>query len=191
GGGVASAATDCLGWPTRRIRYTSDGVIHLEGCGQTFVLSDIPAAGIGADKLEQVDPANKIWLLKVKLKVEEGATLHVAGGASGDAGWLRLRSDSAGGIWLRADNGNLIFQDTKVTSWNPAIGAPDSDTTVAATGSGGRSYIAVRSVLTKGRSTAAPTACDVDGGSQEPYEARMSVVNSEIGYLGYDAAESY
>ncbi|HJZ46368.1 MAG TPA: right-handed parallel beta-helix repeat-containing protein [Roseiflexaceae bacterium] len=189
--GLATAATDCLGWPTRRIRYTSDGVIHLEGCGQTFVLSDIPAAGIGADKLEQVDPANKIWLLKVKLKVEEGATLHVAGGASGDAGWLRLRSDSAGGIWLRADNGNLIFQDTKVTSWNPAIGAPDSDTTVAANGSGGRSYIAVRSVLTKGRSTAAPTACDVDGGSQEPYEARMSVVNSEIGYLGYDAAESY
>src|SRR5262245_31016004 len=60
--GLATAATDCLGWPTRRIRYTSDGVIHLEGCGQTFVLSDIPAAGIGADKLEQVDPANKIWL---------------------------------------------------------------------------------------------------------------------------------
>jgi len=187
----AAAATDCLGWPTRRIRYTSDDVIHLEGCGQTFTLGDIPAAGIGADKLELADPANKIWLLKVNLKVEEGATLRVAGGPSGDASWLRLRSDSSGGIWLRAENGNLLFQDTKVTSWDPVTNAPDTDPTVADDGSGGRAYIAARSVLTKGRPTAAPTACDIGGGSQEPYEARMSVVNAEIGYLGYDAAESY
>src|SRR5215204_5902957 len=54
GARVAAAATDCFGFPTRRIRYTSDGVIHLEGCGQIFTLSDIPAAGIGADKLELV-----------------------------------------------------------------------------------------------------------------------------------------
>ncbi len=105
----AAAATDCLGWPTRRIRYTSDDVIHLEGCG----------------------------------------------------------------------------------SWDPVTNAPDTDPTVADDGSGGRAYIAARSVLTKGRPTAAPTACDIGGGSQEPYEARMSVVNAEIGYLGYDAAESY
>src|SRR5258706_12928252 len=35
-GARVSAAVDCLGLPTRRIRYTSDGVIHLEGCGQIF-----------------------------------------------------------------------------------------------------------------------------------------------------------
>jgi parallel beta-helix repeat protein len=186
-----AAASDCLGWPSRRIRYTTDGVLHLEGCGQTFTLSDIAAAGVGTDKLELVDPANKLWLLKVKLKVEEGATLRVTGGAGGDASWLRLRSDSASAIWLRAENGNLLFQDTKVTSWDPARGAPDTDLAVAADGSGGRAYIAARSVLTKGRPTSAPTACDINGGSQEPYEARMSVVNSEMSYLGYDAAESY
>src|SRR5215217_5452544 len=28
GARVAAAATDCFGFPTRRIRYTSDGVIH-------------------------------------------------------------------------------------------------------------------------------------------------------------------
>jgi parallel beta-helix repeat protein len=151
----------------------------------------VAAAGIGADKLELVDPANKIWFLKVKLKVEEGATLNVVGGASGDANWLRLRSDSASGIWLRAENGNLLFQNTKVTSWDPAQNGPDTDVTVAPDGSGGRSYIAARSVLTKGRPTAPPTACSVNGGSQEPYEGRMSVVSSEISYLGYNAAESY
>ena len=185
------AATDCLGLPTRRIRVTSDGVLHLEGCGQIFTLSDLPAAGIGADMLELVDPANKIWFLKIKLKVEEGATLRVIGGAAGDASWLRLRSDSASGIWLRAENGNLLFQDTKVTSWDAARAAPDTDLAVAPNGTGGRSYIATRSVLTKGRPTAAPTACDVGGGAQDAYEGRMSVVNSEIAYLGYDAAESY
>ncbi|HET9221674.1 MAG TPA: right-handed parallel beta-helix repeat-containing protein, partial [Roseiflexaceae bacterium] len=187
----AHIAADCLGWPARRVRYTSDGVLHLEGCGQIFTLSDMLAAGVGADKLELVDPAGKVWLLKVKLKVEEGATLRVIGGAGGDANWLRLRSDTASAIWLRAENGNLLFQDTKISSWDPARGAPDTDLTVAPDGSGGRAYIAARSVLTKGRPTNTPTACDINGGSQDPYESRMEVVNSEISYLGYDAAESY
>src|SRR5262249_28659623 len=103
---IAAAPTDCLGWPTRRIRYTSDGVIHLEGCGQTFKLSDVAAApAIDASKLELVDPGSKTWFLKVNLKVEEGATLKVVGGSNGDANWLRLRSDSASGVWLRAENG--------------------------------------------------------------------------------------
>src|SRR5581483_6631505 len=187
----SAGASACLGAPARTVRYTSDGVIHLEGCGQSFRLSDIPAAGIGADKLELVDPANKVWLLKVKLKVEEGATLVVAGGTGGDANWLRLLSTPAMGIWLRADNGDLRFQNTKVTSWDPARNAPDTDPSVAADGSGGRSYIAARSVLTKGRPTAPPTACGVGGGSQEPYEGRMDIANSELSYLGYYAGESY
>jgi len=188
---VVAAATTCLGAPAWAIRYTSDGVIHLEGCGQSFRLSDIAASGIGPDKLELVDAANKIWLLKVKLKVEEGATLTIAGGANGDANWLRLLSSASLGIWLRTDNGNLLFQNTKVTSWDPASNGPDTDTTVAADGTGGRSYIAARSLLTKGRPTAPPTACSVNGGSQEPYEGRMDVDHSEIDYLGYYASESY
>jgi parallel beta-helix repeat protein len=180
-----------LGAPARTVRYTSDGVIHLEGCGQSFRLPDIAAAGIGADKLELVDPANKVWLLKVKLKVEEGATLVVAGGTGGDANWLRLLSTPAMGIWLRADNGNLRFQNTKITSWDPARNAPDTDPSVASDGSGGRSYVAARSVLMKGRPTTPPTACGVNGGSQEPYEGRMDIANSELSYLGYYAGESY
>jgi parallel beta-helix repeat protein len=174
------------------VRYTSDGVIHLEGCGQTFTLSQVAADGdAGPDRLQLVDSANKIWLLKVKLKVEEGATLKVVGGTNGDANWLRLRSDASSAVWLRAENGNLLFQNTKVTSWDTAKNAVDTDTSVAADGSGGRAYIATRSVLTKGRPTAAPTACSVAGGSQEPYEARMDVLGSQISYLGYNAAESY
>ena len=131
-----AAPTDCLGSPTRQLRYTSDGVIHLAGCGQTFTLTDVAAAPVvGAGRLELVDPANKIWLLKTNLKVEEGATLRVVGGAAGDANWLRLRSDPAGGLWLRGENGNLLFQDTRVTSWDTAAGTFDTDVTVGSNGS--------------------------------------------------------
>src|SRR5262245_20047477 len=42
--GAEAAPTDCLGSPTRQIRYTSDGVIHLAGCGQSFTLSEVAAA---------------------------------------------------------------------------------------------------------------------------------------------------
>jgi mannuronan 5-epimerase len=190
--GAAASPNACLGAPARQIRYTSDGVIHLEGCGQTFTLSQVAVSpAVGAARLELVDPANKIWLLKVKLKVEEGATLRLIGGAGGDVNWLRLRSDTSSGIWLRAENGNLILRDTKVTSWDTARNAVDTDTGVAPDGTGGRSYIASRSVLTKGRPTAPPTTCALNGGTQEPYEARMDVVNSQVAYLGYNASESY
>lgn len=189
---VAAAPAECLGSATRQIRYTSDGVIHLAGCGQTFRLSDIAAApGMSPDRLQLVDPAAKIWLLKANLKVEEGARLNVVGGQGGDAGWLRLRSDRAGAVWLRAENGSLRFEKTKVTSWDTAANAPDADPSVAPDGTGGRAYVAARSVLTKGRATAAPTGCAVNGGSQEPYEGRMDVVDSEMSYLGYYAGESY
>lgn len=189
---TAGSPTDCLGATTRTVRYTSDGVIHVAGCGQTFTLSDVDAAPVVDDsKLHLIDAANKIWLLKVKLKVEEGATLKIIGGAAGDANWLRLRSDASSGIWLKTENGTLLFQNTKVTSWDTNKNAVDSDYSVAADGSGGRSYIAARSIWTEGRPTAAPTPCDVNGGTQEPYEARMTIIDAEFGYLGYNAAESY
>src|SRR5690349_6781578 len=69
---AATAPTDCLGAPARQIRYTSDGVIHLEGCGQLFTLTQVAAdSHVGPSRLQLVDAANKIWLLKTKLKIEE------------------------------------------------------------------------------------------------------------------------
>ncbi len=186
----AAAATDCLGWPSRRVRYTSDGVLHLEGCGQTFTLTQVAEMIGDPGKLELVDAGRKIWFLKVNLKVEEGATLNLIGDG-GDVNWLRLRSDSTGAIWLRAENSTLVFENTRVTSWDASANTYDTDYEVTPDGSGGRAYIAARSVLTRNRQTAAPTSCSVNGGTREPYEARMSVINSEIAYLGYNAAESY
>jgi len=183
----SAAPGDCLGNPNRNVRYTSDGVIHVEGCGQTFTLTDVAASSrVTTDMLELVDEENKIWLLKVKMKVKEGATLNVIGGSSGDANWLRLRSDDNSGVWLRTINGNLRFEDTKVTSWDPDRNDYDRDHLTQ-----GRSYLSARSQWTDGRQTAPPTACNVNGGTQEPYEARLDIINSEISYLGYYAAEAY
>ena len=183
----AAAAGTCLGSAIRQITYTSDGVIHLKGCDQVFTLTDVASASVvGPGKLELVDPINKIWYLKVNLLVEEGATLRIVGGPSGDANWLRLRSDSTGHVWLRTANGNLLLQDTKVTSWNASTNTYDTDYTTM-----GRAYIAARSIWTQGRETTPPTPCSVNGGSQEYYEARLDIINSELAYLGYSGSEAY
>jgi len=79
---AAAAPGDCLGSPIRDITFTSDSVIHLKGCNETFTLSEVAAApAVGPSRLELVDAVNKVWFLKVNLKVEEGATLNVVGGA--------------------------------------------------------------------------------------------------------------
>jgi hypothetical protein len=105
----AQAVSGCVGWTsgtntytTRRMQYTSDGVLHLIGCGEVFSLTDI-LTGVRnntivgtepADAVQLVDPAAKIWMLNVRLNVEEGATLNLIGGA-GDVNWLRLKSGAA------------------------------------------------------------------------------------------------
>ncbi len=216
---AAASATDCLGYKgggaNRFVEYTSDGVIHVAGCGQTWTLSEVYAALPlrVTNKYESKDTlltqvAPKEWLLRRSLQVEEGATLVIRGGAAGDVSWLKLRSvDTAataeepfGGVFLRAKNSTLRIEDTKVTSWNDATQSVDTtysvdDPNTSAYEGNGRSYISARSLIesTDGsiRPLAPPTACEVNGGSREPYEGQMDVINSEIGYLGYKFAESW
>lgn len=208
----AQAAPGCVGWTsggvtytTRRMQYTSDGTLHLVGCGETFTLTDI-LTGIQnntivgsepLDAIQLVDPAAKTWMLNVKLNIEEGATLNLIGG-SGDVNWLRLKSGSAGIVWIKALNSTLLIQNTRISSWDPATGtfdytdpgAPGTDETPGG-GLKPRSFIAARSELAAGRAWTAPTACNVNGGTRDAYEARMDVINSRVDYLGYNGAEAY
>lgn len=179
----------CNGNSSRNIRYASStNRIYLEGCDQQFTLTQIAAdPAISSSQLELVDAGNKIWFLKANLMLEEGASLNVIGGSGGDAEWLRLLSNDSTGVWIRAENGNLYFEDTKVTSWNDAINDVDTDISLP----GGRAYISTRSNLVSGRATVPPTDCSVNGGSQEYYEARMDIIDSEMAYLGYPSGESY
>jgi len=118
--------------------------------------------------LAEVSPG--VWFLETNLHLQSGATLVVDGTVrGGDADELRLLSDSSGFVELRAEWGTVLLRSTRVTSWDPDAGAPDTDV------DNGRALVRVVSYL--------------DGDT--PRESRMDVIASDIGYLGYYAAESY
>lgn len=115
--------------------------------------------------------AGRIWTLGTNLIVEQGAQLIVDGAAGGDATELRLKSDGSAFVEIRAEWGTLTFRNTRVTSWDTREGGPDTEY------ASGRALIRALSYL------------DADG--ETARESRMDVISSDMGYLGYYAAESY
>lgn len=158
------------------IRFaSSSNTIYISG-PVTCTLSQLKALKSSVP-LDLVDSSNKIWLLKANLKLEGGATLNLYGASSsGDVNYLRLKSNNSSNsnsiVWIRADWGSISIKNTKVTSWDEAKKSPDTEYEKYK-----RSFIHVRSFL------------DSDGVT--PKESRMDIIDSEIGYLGYYAAESY
>jgi len=106
--------------------------------------------------LDEVAPGE--WLLAANLTIPAGASLAVAGP---EVRWLKLRSDGAEFVSVKARGGSLAFTDTCVTSWDPGRGAVDGDY------ADGRSFVLAR-----------------DG-------AQMVIRRSAMRYLGYLANESY
>lgn len=148
----------------------SSGNLYING-PVTCTLSDIVSIN-RPEVLELVDPENKVWMLRANLRLEDGARLKLHGDEQdGDVNELRLASPGAfGNISVRADWGSIDIQSTRITSWNEATNLPDGDS------SDGRAYIHVRSRLAE------------DGSAEE---SRMDIIDSEIRYLGYHAAEAY
>ncbi|CAM9179603.1 unnamed protein product [Pylaiella littoralis] len=131
--------------------------------------------------------ATGIWLLTEDLYVKDGITLKLWGSvAGGDTDELRLKSAPAvdGGnatvINLRGHGGNIDILHTKVVSWDTEANDYDMNE------SDGRSYI---SVVSEKLSDPVQT-CDGNA-KNEMGEARMDIVSSEVGYLGYKNSESY
>ena len=120
---------------------------------------DLPALSRALDRptaLRELAPGE--WLLAANLRVERGATLRIAGP---EVHRLKLRSDAAGFVWIKAFGGQLAFVDTCVTSWDAGRSGADENY------DDGRAFVLAR-----------------DG-------ARMDIRDSELSYLGYDANESY
>ncbi|MDP2314132.1 MAG: right-handed parallel beta-helix repeat-containing protein [Pseudomonadota bacterium] len=139
-------------------------------------LTELKALAPVETPLQLVDPAQHIWLLGANLILDGGATLVLDGvKRGGDVNELRLKSnnDSDPTAWVevRAQHGTLLIRSTKVTSWDEAAGGPDLEYDT------GRAFVRAVSYL------------DVDGTTAR--ESRMDVIDSEIAYLGYYAAESY
>ena len=160
-------STDAFGVTYRYA--SSENRIYVESGGPTTLTEirantpSLPAAALSR--------SGDVWLLAAKLHIEDGSTLVLHGSAvGGDVDELRLKSDSGGFVYLWAEYGTLDIESTRIRSWDPSAGAVDTEY------ASGRAFIRVRSFL------------DSSGIARE---SRMDIVNSEISYLGYNAAESY
>jgi mannuronan 5-epimerase len=154
--------------------------LYVESGTQT--LTSIAAQCPGTP-LTLVDPVNKIWQLNADLQVENGATLALHGSAAGgDVDQLRLKSAATNlatdVVTITAMYGTLDIDHTKITSWDPATNAPDTNTALPAgspTTARARAYIRALSFI------------DPIGN----HESRMTIESSDLGYLGYYASEAY
>ncbi len=172
-----ASAASCSG----EVRFSAtSNRLYVESGTQT--LSTILAKCPGVP-LVRVDPVAKIWQLNADLQVENGATLALHGSAAGgDVDQLRLKSGASNlatdVVTITAMYGTLDIDHTKITSWDPAADAPDTNTALPAgspTTARARAYIRALSF--------------VDGGGN--HESRMTIQSSDLGYLGYYAAEAY
>jgi parallel beta-helix repeat protein len=164
-------AADC---PATNLRWAAtSNSLYVSG-PVSCTLTDIKA-GRPSAPLTLVDSANKIWLLKANLILQNGAKLNLHGtSAGGDVNELRLVSNNSTAvgstIFVRAYWGEIDINKTKIISWNEAANGPDTEYATYK-----RSFIHARSFL--------------DGTTAR--ESRMNIVDSEIGYLGFFGAEAY
>lgn len=120
------------------------------------------------------------WLLAAELYIRSGAVFYCRGSdIGGDCDELRIQSTSSKDFHeVRGHGGSLYFESTTVTSWDTPNKRPQEDY------SKGRSYITCLSQKSGGESCS--------GASSENYgECRMDIIDSKVGYLGYNDAESY
>ncbi len=169
---LAQAAAPCsaaaLRWASSSNRIYVSGDVRC-------TLTEIRQYASASAPLTLVDPANRIWLLGANIYLENGATLLLHGSAGGgDVNQLRLRSNSSSAstarVEIRAQYGTIDIRSTQVTSWNESAAAPDTEYSKY-----GRAFIRAVSYL--------------DGTT--PRESQLNIVDSDVGYLGYYAAESY
>ena len=152
--------------PGDAMRYaSSSNRLYVDG-PVTCTLTDL-ASFAKSTALDEVAPG--IWLLSANLHLSDGAALILHGtSAGGDVDELRLRSDPGGFVYIRADWGRIDIAETRVTSWDGD--GPDTNH------GDGRAFIHVRSRL---------------GGDGDADQSRMDIRDSDLGYLGYKASESY
>jgi parallel beta-helix repeat protein len=165
-------------------RYSdSNNRIYVYGGGSMNLSGVRASTGIPAEALQRVDDINQIWLLNANIIVEEGTTLSL----TGDVKELRLKSNPSSApltefatfVGITAGNfdatagtgtaGTILIDGVKVTSWDTAANAPDTNS------ADGRAYIRARSGV----------------GTGGPQISRLDVLNSEVQYLGFEASERY
>jgi len=124
--------------------------------GEAVTLPALSAAVKRPKALREVAPGE--WLLGANIQVLAGASLQITAPA---VEWLKLASDPAGFVSVRALGGGLDISGTCVTSWDVTQNRVDTDNT------DGRSFLLAR-----------------DG-------SQMTIDHAELRFLGYGEVESY
>lgn len=128
--------------------------IRIKGANSLVTLPLIAQAlSLNPHLLEKT--GSKEWILRANLYLGENVTLVID---DRDVDWLKLASSSSGFVYIRSYNGDILIENTKITSWNEAAAWPDLDY------SDGRAFLNAYA------------------------SGRMDIVHSEIGYLGYPLA---
>ena len=135
-----------------RITYdSSSNTIFVRQGGSVANLNKIrQSLGINNKLLEQT--ARGEWILRANLYIGKNVTLVLD---SNEVSLLKLRSDDEKFVWVRTEDGNMLISNTKITSWDESISAPDQKYW------NGRAYVTAKS------------------------SGRMDIINSDLGYLGY------
>jgi len=171
----ASADESCT---AESISWSSEEAFIEVGVGSPVLCSLDQIAALTPDFLLKIHEPG-IYFLSSDLFIRNGSTVTIYGPeATGNGSELRILSSNAPGaarpfFEITADYGNLLIDSTKITSWDDLTGGPDE------IWSNGRSFLSAKSKLDKS-----------DPANPVPLESRMDLFNSDIGYLGYDAAES-
>jgi len=168
-GASPAAAATC----NSPVRYASSSdTIYLTGGTAVDTLTEIKAACPSAP-LTLVSPG--VWDLNADLVLQTGAKLTLD--RAGDVQQLRLQSLPSGLVTdvsaITAQYGQIDIRGVTVTSWNGT--GPDLDYAVPAGGVRGRAFIRALSVM--------------EGST--PRESTMNIIDSDLGYLGYNGAEAY
>lgn len=170
--GVRPAAASPASCPSGALRWSSGAnTLYLSGAATVCTPADIQR--LHPKRVKKVSTG--VYLVKVNLWLQNDARLEVHGTSiGGTTDDLRLLSknstEATAKVNITADQGELSFRSTTVRSWNSSAGGPDTEHAKY-----GRAHIKVRSRLVSG----------------VPKPSRMDIADSDIGYLGHFAAESY
>lgn len=104
----------------------------------------------------QNNPQTKEWILRSRLAIGPEVTLVIDGD---EVSHLKLTSKPDDFVWIRSHSGNILIDNTKITSWDETQNDFDREY------KDGRSYITSKA------------------------SGRMDVLNSEIAYLGFPGFE--
>ncbi len=134
----------------RVVSYPEQNAIRVYGKGAFVTIAELARAINNKNVLENIEGKN--WILRKNIFIDNGVTLIIDGA---EVDWLKLKSDRQGFVWIKSENGNIIIDKTKITSWDEEKSDYDFDW------QDGRSYVLQKS------------------------DGRMDINKSELAYLGY------